>query len=260
MVGCPVFKDGDLVLVELPSGETRVFKLERGRETATKYGTVVHDDIIGKPQGTLIKTSAGHWVAVFRPTIFDLQLNYCERITQVIYPKDSAYIVEHVGLKSGDTVFEAGVGSGFLTMLLACRVSPGGVVYALDVNPRAIEVASRNVRLTGCEESVVFINQDIKAGIPVENASAGFLDLPDPWNALDQSWRALAPGGWLVIFVPTVNQLARALHSLKSGGFRSIRALEIAHREYEVNPEAVRPSPVQVAHTGYIIFARKIVK
>lgn len=254
-----VFEPDDFVLIELPDGETRVFKLEKNKETMTKYGIIKHNDILGKPQGSLIKTTAGHSVAVFKPTLFDLQLNYCERITQVIYPKDSAYIIEYSDIRSGDRVFEAGVGSGFLTMLLACRVAPGGVVYGFDVNPKALEVTMQNVRLTGCERNVVLFNHDIKNGIPVTDASAGFLDLPDPWSVLDHAWKALVPGGKLVIFVPTVNQVVRVTKSLRAGGFGLVKVIEITHREYEVNPDAIRPVSVQVVHTGYVIFARKII-
>jgi tRNA (adenine57-N1/adenine58-N1)-methyltransferase len=257
--GITVFEPGDFVLIELPDGETRVFRLEKNKETMTKYGVVKHNDVIGKPQGSIIKTTAGHTIAVFKPTLFDLQLNYCERITQVIYPKDSAYIVEYAGVRSGDKVFEAGVGSGFLTMLLACRVAPGGIVYGFDINPKALEVTMQNVRLTGCEQNVVLFNHDIKNGIPVVDASAGFLDVPDPWGVLDHAWKALAPGGKLVIFVPTVNQVVRVAKSLKTSGFGLIRIVEIMNREYEVNPDAIRPISVQVVHTGYIVFARKTV-
>lgn len=253
------FEAGDLAVLEFPDGETRVIKLMNDKETVTKYGVIRHNDVINRPYGSSVRTSAGHVVFAFKPTIFDLQMNYCERTTQVIYPKDSSFIVEYADIKSGDVVFEAGVGSGFLTMVLACRVGPGGIVYGFDVNPKALEIALKNVKLTGCEKNVVLLNHDIKSGIPVERAEAGFLDLPDPWDVLDEAWKALTPGGRLVTFVPTANQLIKLLQSLKAKGFGLIKALEIIHREYEINPNAVRPASTQIAHTGYIVFARKIV-
>lgn len=251
------FRQGDLVMIELPEGNFKVFKLRTGGMTQTKYGLIRHDDVIGKLEGTVVRTSTGSQVLAFRPSIFDLQLNYCERTTQVIYPKDSSYIVEYNEIKSGDRVFEAGVGSGFLTMLLACRVAPDGVVYGFDVNPRALTITRRNLELTGCEKNVVLANHDVKTGIPLTDMDAGFLDIPDPWNVIEHAWKALAPGGKLTIFIPTINQLAKVLKSLKESKYGAIRAAELQYRELETSPDAVRPKSVQVVHTGYIVFARK---
>lgn len=254
------FREGDFVLVELPDRSVRVIKVERGKRSATKYGLISHDDIIGREEGVRVKTSAGHMIPVVRPTLFDLQLGYCERVTQVVYPKDSAIMVEYAEVASGDVVFEAGVGSGFLTMLLACRVAPSGMVYGFDVNPKALDVARHNLDLVGCTRSATLINHDVRLGIPVRGAKAGFFDIPDPWNALSHAWEALVPGGRLFIFVPTVNQLVRVLKSLKEEGFGFVRVFESMHREYEVDPDALRPISVQVTHTGYIVFSRKLLK
>lgn len=254
-----VFDEGDLVLIELPDGDTRIFRLEKEKETTTKYGIIRHSDIIGKQQGSLIKTSIGHSVIAYRPSIFDLQLNYCERITQVIYPKDSSFILGYTDIRNGDKVIEAGVGSGFLTMLLACRVAPDGVVYGFDVNPRALEITKKNLELTGCEQNVVLFNHDIKDGIPIKEVTAVFLDLPDPWAVLENVWDALLPGGKLVVFIPTVNQLSKVIKYLKDKKFGLLKVVEIMHREFESNPDAIRPVSFQVVHTGYIVFARKII-
>lgn len=252
-----VFVPGDISLIELPDGELKVIRLERGRGSQTKYGLIKHDDIIGKPEGSTLKTSIGREVTAFRASIFDLQLYYCERATQVIYPKDSFFMIEYNEIKSGQKVFEAGVGSGFLTMLLACRVAPDGLVYGFDVSERALELSRRNVSLSGCEKNVVLVNHDVRMGIPLTDMDAGFLDISEPWNVIGHAWKALAPGGRLTVFVPTVNQLVKVLKALKSERFRNVRAIEIIHREFEVNPEAIRPKSLQVSHTGYLIFGRK---
>jgi ubiquinone/menaquinone biosynthesis C-methylase UbiE len=46
--------------------------------------------------------------------------------------------IEAIGLKSGDRVLDVGCGPGYVSFVLADRVGPGGVVYAVDRSREAL--------------------------------------------------------------------------------------------------------------------------
>jgi ubiquinone/menaquinone biosynthesis C-methylase UbiE len=58
------------------------------------------------------------------------------------------WLVEHVGIRPGDTVVDLGCGPGAVTELILEHVDPkaGAVVYAIDPSPSALEAARRRIR------------------------------------------------------------------------------------------------------------------
>jgi tRNA (adenine57-N1/adenine58-N1)-methyltransferase len=63
-----------------------------------------------------------------------------------------------------------------------------------------------------------------------------------------------APIGFLL---PTTNQVQDLLLALEHAPFGEVEVLEILLRKYKVNGERFRPDDRMVAHTGFLIFARK---
>jgi tRNA A58 N-methylase Trm61 len=66
----------------------------------------------------------------------------------------------------------------------------------------------------------------------------------------------LVPGGFLVCYVPTTNQLIELANQDWSGFFERF-ALESNLRFMNLKPVAVRPATKGLTHTGYLLFARK---
>jgi tRNA (adenine57-N1/adenine58-N1)-methyltransferase catalytic subunit len=58
--------------------------------------------------------------------------------------------------------------------------------------------------------------------------------------------------------VPTVNQVIDLIRHLPEHGFGYVEVEETLLRSYKVVPARLRPMDRMVAHTGYLIFARKI--
>jgi len=52
-------------------------------------------------------------------------------------------VMDLLGIAPGRAVADIGAGSGWFTVRAAARVQPGGVVYAEDINPRAIDYISQ---------------------------------------------------------------------------------------------------------------------
>jgi len=253
----PVF--GKPVKILLPDGNAKVFLLRKDANTQTKYGMINHNDIVSCDWGDKIKTSIGREVYIFRPNIEEIQLYLAKRKTQVIYPIDSLRMISLSGVIPGSRIGEAGTGSGFLTMYLSCYVGKEGRVFSFDINREAIEIAKENLDLLYCEKNVDFFIFDIRQEAPAEDLDAFFLDMPDPWNAISSVYNSLAPHGRLIVFLPTTNQVIKLLKALENKElFKPIVILENQSREYQLQPDALRPFSVQVVHTGYILSLAKV--
>ncbi len=252
-----MLKPGDKVLVYIDDKRRFIVELRKGSILGTDKGYIKHDDIIGREYGEVITTSRGVKAYILKPLIPDY-LHAVRRVTQVIYPKDSSYMIYVSGIGPGSKVLEAGVGTGFLTISLANIVGNDGVVIGYDINPRHLEVARENLVKAGLIERVVLKVGDIRKNISETNLDAAFLDIPDPWNALKILYNALNPSAPLVVYVPTINQVEKTVLSMrKSTCFTMINAVELLLREYSVEENATRPKTLMIGHTGYIVYARK---
>ena len=70
------------------------------------------------------------------------------------------------------------------------------------------------------------------------------------------SWaeRSLKVGGFMLIYVPTSNQIEKLLNSL--GDWKQIEIVEVIQREWQARIEALRPKSSMIGHTGFIVSAR----
>ncbi|MFP5298604.1 MAG: tRNA (adenine-N1)-methyltransferase, partial [Actinomycetota bacterium] len=68
----------------------------------------------------------------------------------------------------------------------------------------------------------------------------------------------LAPGGILCCYMPTVPQVMQTVEAMRKGGFAFINTFEVLHRTWNVDGLSVRPDHRMVAHTGFLVTARKL--
>ncbi|MEM1873706.1 MAG: tRNA (adenine-N1)-methyltransferase [Acidilobaceae archaeon] len=235
------------------------FRVYEDRTYATPLGVVRGSDIVGLRYGSRVELVDGH-AFILKPTLRELLDHFMERSTQVVYPKDSGLMSFEAGLKPGMRVLEGGVGSGFLTIEIARIVCPGGRVYAYDLKPENIAVASRNLELAGLLECVEMRHGDVRKTLDLSDLDAAFLDIPDPWEALDSLWSALKLSAPLVAFVPTMNQLVKLAEiAYETPGWILQSVRETSERLIEVSRESIRPSSL-TPFTGYIVLLRKVEK
>jgi tRNA (adenine57-N1/adenine58-N1)-methyltransferase len=181
-----------------------------------------------------------------------------KRNTQILYPKDIGFILFTMGIGPGQKVLEAGTGSGSMTIALAYAVGPQGCVVSYEQREEMQNLARKNINRTGLASRVDFKLRDIQEGFDETDADAFFLDVPNPYDYISQVRAALKPGGYFCGIVPTVNQAEILLRSLRRNKFAFLEMCEVMLRYYKAEPDRLRPTDRMVAHTGFLIFGRRI--
>ncbi|WP_457742841.1 tRNA (adenine-N1)-methyltransferase [Thermococcus sp.] len=229
------------------------------REFHTDLGILRLDELIGKPYGSRITSHKGETFVALKPDINDI-IAKMKRGPQIVHPKDAGIIITYAGISPGDTVIEAGAGSGALTIFLANAVGPTGRVISYEVRKDFYEIAKGNIELAGFSDRVILKNKSIYDGIDEESADHIVLDLPQPENVLPYAVDVLRPGGYFVAYTPCMNQVHRFFMALEKfrGHFMKPKTVEVLVREHEVKRECMRPKTTMLAHTGYITFLRKL--
>jgi len=82
--------------------------------------------------------------------------------------------------------------------------------------------------------------------------------VPEPWRLVPHAASALRPGGVFVAFIPTVLQMQQLVGALRDGGFAAIEAMESLQRFWHVTARSVRPEHRMVAHSGFLVVARRL--
>jgi len=252
-------QEGDLALLIGLKQKYFIITLVNGSVLETHRGIVKHDDIIGKKWGSEIFSHKESPFYLFQPGIEEL-IKTTKRNTQIMYAKDIGYTLLKLSIINGTKVIEAGTGSGSLTQVIAAVIGNEGHLYSYEVRPEMQNLAKKNLRRLGIEERVTFIQKNIEDGFDQKNIDAIFLDVPNPYDYLEQVKKALIPGGFFGTILPTTNQIIKLLIELRRKKFAFIEVSEIMLRHYQAEETKLRPTDRMVAHTGYLIFARPISK
>jgi tRNA (adenine57-N1/adenine58-N1)-methyltransferase len=234
-----------------------IITLQEGGKLETHRGILKHDDLIGKPWGTQVFSHIGSPFFLLQPSLADL-LSDLPRNTQILYPKEIGFILITMGIGPGKKVIEAGTGSGSMTIALAHNVGAEGHVISYEIRADTQNLAKKNLDRVGFASRVDFKLRDIAEGFDETDADAFFLDVPNPYDYVSQVRTALKPGGFFCSLIPTVNQVEQLLIALRRERFAFIEVCEILVRYYKPEPTRLRPTDRMVAHTGFLVFGRRI--
>lgn len=253
-----VAAENDLVLLIGRDRKQFIVRLQPGGELQTHRGCIAHDELLGRPLGREVHSHLGYPFVVLQPSTFDL-IQQLKRTTQIMYPKDIGYVLLRLDVKPGSRVIEAGTGSGGLALALARAVGPEGRLYSYEVRPDILALAQKNLAALGLTHCVEFRQRDITEGFDEQDVDALFLDMRRPWAYLLQVVAALKDGGFFGAILPTTNQVVELVGALEAEQtFGHIEVEEILVRPYKAVPGRLRPADRMIAHTGYLIFARKV--
>ena len=252
-------RNGDLVEMVGASHKHFIVKLRQGERFQSHRGVISHDELIGLPWGSLVYTHTRKPFYMMQPSLTSILL-YTPRNTQIMYPKDIGFIFMNMGIGPGQRIIEAGTGSGGLTTAFAYVLGESGKVYSYERKNETSNLAEKNLKRLGLLDRVELKKGDIQEGFDEVNVDALFLDVPNPYDYMDQVRKSLKPGGYFGSILPTVNQVSILLKALNTNGFAFIEVCEILLRYYKPDAERLRPADRMVAHTGFLIFARPVLK
>ncbi|HLF73539.1 MAG TPA: tRNA (adenine-N1)-methyltransferase [Anaerolineales bacterium] len=252
-----VARDGDLAQLVGLRHKHFILTLQAGARFETHRGILQHDDLIGKPWGTQVFSHLGAPFFLLQPSLADL-LTDLPRTTQIMYPKDIGFILVTMGVGPGQKVMEAGTGSGSMTTALAHAVGSEGRVVSYEARQDVQNLARKNLARFGLDSRVDFKLRDIAEGFDETEADSFFLDVPNPYDYTGQVRAALKPGGFLCCLIPTFNQVEKTLYALRQNRFAFIEVCELLLRYYKPEASRIRPTDRMVAHTGFLVFSRRI--
>jgi len=250
-------KEGDLAQLVGMRHAFHLVHIQAGQTVHTHRGIIKHDDLIAKPWGSQIFSHMGSPFFILKPSIADI-IRTTKRNTQIMYPKDIGFILITMGIGPGSRVIEAGSGSGGLTQALAFIVGDSGHVYSYEKRDEMQKLAQENLINLGLEKRVTFILQDIENGFGETEVDSIFLDIPNPYDYLPHVRSSLKSGGFFGTILPTTNQVIKTLVELRRNSFAFTDVCELMLRYYKSEADRLRPTDRMVAHTGYLIFSRKI--
>ena len=251
-----LFVAGDRVLLVDNKKRRHLVVLETGGQFHTHAGIVNHDDLIGRPDGTTVRTTRGARLVAVRPTLSEYVLEM-PRGAQVIYPKDIGPILVLADVFPGARILESGVGSGALTTALLRAIGPTGHVTGYEIRDDFAQRAVSNVHgFLGDDIPLDVHVRDVYEGIDEQNLDRIVLDLPEPWRVVKHALQALRPGGILLAYLPTILQVGRLREELANAPFAMVETLEVLQRGWHVEGQSIRPDHRMVAHTGFLTHGR----
>jgi tRNA (adenine57-N1/adenine58-N1)-methyltransferase len=234
----------------------KIYVNEGKNDLQTYAGIITRKDITKTKPGFKIKSHLGKEFIVIEGDFVD-KIKGIKRGPQIITLKDAGIISSYTGIGPGSKILEAGSGSGMLTCYLANLVRPNGKVLSYEIRKDFFELTKKNINSLGLNRFVQLKNADVSSS-KEKNVNVVILDLPEPWGLLNVAERALKPGGRLVCYLPTANQVIKLLSALDKK-FIDTKVIEIIERRWQERPESFRPGNSEMGHTAFLIFARKIV-
>ena len=233
--------------------------LHPGSIIALRGGNIPAEQFIGLVEGSVVQVGQGERFRILRPTYARLIPNL-PRQAQVIYPKDIGPILLWGDVFPGARVLEVGSGPGALSIALLRAIGPEGRLLTVDIRTDHCKMARNNVRrFIGATPNWIVAQTDAYQGLPIREVDRVLIDLPEPWQVLPHAREVVRPGGVLVGYLPTVLQVKELVDALHADpGFACVEVMENMLRFWHVKDRSIRPEHRMVAHTGFIIVARRV--
>jgi len=223
------------------------------KDFQTKFGKVTKEQLNDAKDGDVIFSDHHEELTVYSPTFID-QYKNIKRLAQIPLLKDIGYIIGELGLNRDSVVVEGGSGSGGVCCFLGNIVKQ---IYSFDIEEEHIKIVIKNL------ESLNIKNVDVKKAslyepIEIKDADAFFLDVPEPWKAINTVAKALKISGFVVAYSPNLTQVSEFVNTLdQDKRFSIIKSVEIIEQRWDVFEKKCKPFSSK-QHSGFITIARKI--
>ena len=184
--------------------------------------------------------------------------DFAERGAQIIQPWDASIIIRYCNIGPEMNVLEAGAGSGALSYSILTSLGNIGSLVTIEKEQKYVELAKKNLSTISDFKNWILINGDITTVKLDRKFDAAVLDIPEPWNALENISRYVRPGSIISCYLPTFNQVEITVLSLHKFGFYYLETFEIVKRNLLVRESSVRPDNNMIGHTAFLVFAVRL--
>jgi tRNA (adenine57-N1/adenine58-N1)-methyltransferase len=238
-------QEGQTVVVYGGKESLHMVTLAKGLSFDNKHGHFKHEQFIGAPFGSKIyalkPSGSGQkpgWVVLLEvtPNLYPLA---CSHRTEVLYPADIGYIIHRLNIQPGAVVFEAGTGSGALSVAIAFAIRPSGHLYTFEYHQHRAAAAREDFVRLGLSDVVTVLGRDVvRDGFALDAGVRGdavFLDVPAPWLAIAAASAVLHSHGLLASFSPCLEQVVKTCEVLHTLHFADIVTVEVLLRNFEVS-------------------------
>lgn len=260
-----MFEFGDRVQLSDAKGNKHTIVLTQDKEFHTHRGALLHNEIVGLPEGSMVTSSNGTTYMVLKPLLLD-HILAMPRGAAVIYPRDSAQIIVEADIFPGATVVEAGVGSGGLSSYLLRAIGADGQLVSFERRDDFAATAQKNVAafMNTAPSNWEVVVGDLQEVAPQRDDLIGkvdriILDMLAPWECVEVAKLLLKPGGVLCVYVATTTQLSRIAETLRiHQSWTEPRSWEMLVRGWHLEGLSVRPEHRMVGHTGFLLTTRRL--
>ncbi|XP_067223257.1 tRNA (adenine(58)-N(1))-methyltransferase, mitochondrial isoform X1 [Chanodichthys erythropterus] len=228
----------------------KMFQLKEGLKLHSNWGLIAHEDMEGRPAGSIIRTSMGIPILIRRPSLDEFTL-FMKRGPAIAYPKDASAMLTMMDVTEGDCVLESGSGSGAMSLFLSRAVGYKGSVLSVEIREDHHRGAVLNYQrwrsswsLRRGEEwpdNVHFHHGDLISAGPLL-AGRGFnsvaLDMVNPHLALPAVVPHLHPGSVCAVYQANITQVIDLMEGLRCSALPLVceRIVEVQYRDWLVGP------------------------
>ena len=161
--------------------ENKKFLINEDKDFHSNYGVIKRGDL----KKGITKTHLGHKAIILDPVLSDY-IELMPRGPAIVKPFDIGLLIGITSLNKDSIVIEGGTGSGASAIMFSSIVKK---VYSYEVRKDFFRVAKRNIDSLNIK-NIVLKNEDIRKN-KVKEADIFFLDLPEPWLAIETAYKSL---------------------------------------------------------------------
>lgn len=228
----------------------KMFQLKEGLKIHSNWGLIAHEDIEGRPSGSILRTSMGIPILIRRPSLEEFTL-FMKRGPAIAYPKDASAMLTMMDVTEGDCVLESGSGSGAMSLFLSRAVGCKGSVLSVEIREDHHRRAVLNYQrwrslwsLRRGEEwpdNVHFhCGNLISAGSLLSGRSFNSvaLDMINPHLALPAVVPHLHSGSVCAVYQANITQVIDQMEGLRCSALPLVceRIVEVQYRDWLVAP------------------------
>ncbi len=142
-----------------------------------------------------------------------------ERLDEVPITKEEVRVVQisKARLKRGYTVYDIGCGSGSISVEAAIQVESAGKIYAVDFDPKAIDLTKKNLKKFGISNVTTILGNAKEKISELPQADAIFIGGTggDTKKILELCYDKIKSGGRIVLGIILIETLFSVLELIK---------------------------------------------